>query len=370
MDGTDLMLNFERMRRNREMGIETNLLPDTNLMKEIDRVCHDSVPATDEGLRGGDKDQSLVELVTFLRECDQQQLPYAWTPFFAFSEMPRNIAQERIGRFEKFAKKFGISWQSDDSGTINDLSAIGRSDHTQFSALNSDEQSLLAMSFSSLILIHIINRDLVDCSPIGKFRRYAREQRERIGVFSARETMIARYIFAGQENCPAPLEEVRIQVDRNFGRRKKKRPILPGDMETAALNGASDLLFLNAMNIAETRGLDGTHLDCWLLSFDGKLRIFCDACFNTDMGTGEAGKFLIMDGHGGATEYWDQTEAEFRKLKQQGAKRIDDTIRAAQYDGGSSDAIEKRIQSAIAKRLHGIRDSAFSLIKLAQSGLY
>ncbi|MFM0753646.1 hypothetical protein [Paraburkholderia strydomiana] len=300
-----------------------------------------------------------MELVHFLRECDRRELPYTWTPFFAFSEMPHEIAQERIGRFDIFAKKFGIFWQDGDPNSPRDFSKIGRVDHTRYGELDRNMQSIMGLSFASFMLMHIVNRDLAECSPIGRFRRFTREYRNRIPVFSGREITIARYIFADQQDCPRNLDEVRIQVDRNFGRHRKKRPVTADAMEAAALNGASDLLFLNAMNIADTKGIDGTKLDCWLLSFDRKLRVFCDFCYSTAFGTGQAGAYLVTPNHTGETEYWDLTEMELRRLELGGARRLK-AVMSMERDARDA---------AMSEQISKLPEIASSLVQLAVTGL-
>lgn len=314
-DEPDPTLTFARLRANQEAGIETNFVADNNLMIEVDKACEPERPATDATLN----DLKLLEWVNFLRECDRQYLHYAFTPFFAYAEMPANLARSRAVRLYQFAEKFGLAWHDEES----DVGAfdVGRTDLT-FDGLDKHQQAIMALSFSALLLMLLIVRDGEEFSPLGKFRRYVREYKRLIGTVSLREIAIARYVFATQAECPGSLDQTRSRIEKNFARHKNgKRPQSVEDMCGTALNGAFDLLLFNAMNIADTKGLDGRVLDCWLFTFDGKLKDYNDLCFNVSLGTGQAGLFTAFTTHADVSEYWQQTAELLHKFAIEGSKR-------------------------------------------------
>jgi hypothetical protein len=351
----DPSLTLERLRINQEAGVETNFVTDNNLMIEIDKACEPDRPASDTTL----EDLKILEWVNFLRECDNQRLHYAFTPFFAYAEMPTKLAQSRAARLYHFAEKFGLAWHDEEPNP--DFSTVGRADLT-FEGLDTNQQTIMSLSFSALLLMLLINRDGADFSPIGKFRRYLREYKRLIGTVSLREIAIARYVFATQEDCLGSLDRTRSRIELNFARNKKgKRPQNVEDMCATALNGAFDLLLFNVMNIADTKGLDSRKLDCWLFTFDGKLKDYNDLCFNVGMGTDQAGLFAAITTHADVSEYWQQTSEILHKFALEGSKRVLKSMfnRALGLDD------DEEIKRKIAE----LPDKARRIIALAKAGL-
>ncbi|HFT8011408.1 TPA: hypothetical protein ACU9T0_007091 [Burkholderia cenocepacia] len=316
-ESEDPVLDFDRIASNQRRGIETNFVADTNLMIQVDEALDAARPAADTTL----KDLGLLEWVTFLRECDKRGLHYAFSPFFAYAEMPAKYAQLRAARLQTFAEKFGLLW-ADDEISVEDVSTLGREDMT-FDGLSEHHQMLLAISFSTLLLMLTVQRDGAEFSSVGKYRRFLREHKAHIGTVSVRELAIARYVFASPEDCPGQLNELRAKVKNNFAAvpRKGRAPRDHAEMCATALNGALDLMLFHALNVADTNGLDGRKLDCWLHSSDGKLRAFNELCFNLDLGTGQAGLFTAVSTHEDASEYWSQTSENLHKLARVGSRR-------------------------------------------------
>lgn len=350
----DAVLNFERLQTNQDAGIETNFVTDTNLMIEIDRACEPEMPSTDSTL----KELHLLEWVNFLRECDRRNLYYAFTPFFAYSEMPASLAQLRAARLDLFSQRFGLRWH--DIEPRDNFNNIGRADVT-FESLGEDQQRFVSLSFSALLLMLVINRDGREFSPIGKFKRYVREYKKLIGTVSVRELAIARYVFASTADCPGDLDKLRSVIEKNFARNKKRKPpTIVDDMCTTALNGAFDLQLFNAMNIADTKGLNGRKLDCWLFSFDEKLKAYNDLCFNVSLGTGQAGMFTAITSHADVSEYWAESSRTLHEFASLGSKRaLESMIRS--YFGTSED-------EEIRKKIFALPGIAHAVIEFARTG--
>jgi hypothetical protein len=353
-EGADPDLTFDRLESNQARGIETNFVTDNNLMIEVDRACEVERPATDATLA----EINLLEWVDFLRQCDRRGLHYGLTPFFAYAEMPAHLAQLRAARLHQFARKFGLIWHDEEPDP--DFSDLGRTDLT-FEGLDEAQQSIVAMSFSALLLMLVVNRDGAEFSPLGKFRRYLREYKTRIGTVSLKEIAIARYVFATQAECPGSLDQVRSRIEKNFGRRDGKKPRNAEEMCAVALNGAFDLLLFNAMNIADTHGLEGRSLDCWLFTLDGKLREYNDLCFNVSAGTGQAGLFTNITTHAATSDYWLQTGNELHTFAAAGSKRA--LLSMMQRAMGIDDNDE------ILKKIAALPGKARAIIDLAKSGL-
>ncbi|RQR29549.1 hypothetical protein DIE23_21915 [Burkholderia sp. Bp9143] len=323
-------------------------------MIEVDRACEVDRPATDATLA----ELKLLEWVDFLRQCDRQGLRYGMTPFFAYSEMPAHLAQSRAARLHRFAHKFGLIWHDEEPDP--DFSGLGRTDLT-FEGLDGDQQAILALSFSALLLMLVVHRDGAEFSSLGKFRRYLREYKKLIGTVSLREIAIARYVFATQSECSGAHDHVRSRIEKNFARRDGKKPRHAEDMCAIALNGAFDLLLFNAMNIADTQGLNGHGLDCWLVTFDGKLKEYNDLCFNVSAGTGQAGLLTSFTTHAEDSDYWRQTSGELQTFAIEGSKRV---VRSMmQRAMGIDDSDE------IARKIAALPSKAHSIISLAKAGL-
>lgn len=350
----DPVLNFERLAENSENNVDTIFLTDNNLMIEVDRACEPEWPATDATL----SELKLLEWVDFMRHCDRNNLQYSLTPFFAYAEMPAQLAQLRASRLYKFAEKFGLQWRDDELAP--DLSDLGRID-VSFDSLDVNQQIMMSLSFSVLLLMLIIKRDGTEFSPIGRFQRFLREYRRMIGTVSLREIAIARYVFSTPAECPGPLDSVRSAVERNFARKSDRHPRTTDEMLAVALNGAFDLLLFNAMNIAETKGVDGRKVDCWLFSMDGKLKAYNDLCFNASMGTGEAGLFTVITTHEDVSEYWEKTAMLLQKVGMEGTKRA--LSRMVERING----IENH--EVILERLAALPNKARAVIEMARNGL-
>ncbi len=351
------MLDFDRLASNQRRGIETNFVADANLMIQVDKALEEGHEATDVTL----VEFGLLEWVTFLRECDKRGLHYAFTPFFAYAEMPAEFAQQRAVRLQRFARKFGLLW-ADDEISLEDVSTLGRVDMT-FEGLSDHHQILLAISFSSLLLMLTVQRDGAEFSPVGKYRRFLREHKAHVGIVSVRELAIARYVFATPEDCPGSLNGLRAQVRSNFAfvPRKDRAPRSHAEMCATALNGALDLMLFHALNLADTKGLEGRKLDCWLHSSDGKLKAFNDFCFNLDMGTGQAGLFAAVSSHEDKGEYWRQTSEDLDKLARAGSRRVIQSMerKALGMDDGA----------ARLERLRKLPDLARRMIELSARSL-
>jgi hypothetical protein len=350
----DPSLTFDRLQSNQARGIETNFVTDNNLMIEVDRASEVGRPATDGTLAELD----LFEWVNFLRECDSRGLHYRLTPFFAYAEMPARLAQSRASRLQQFSRKFGLIWHDEEPDP--DFSCLGRADLT-FEGLDAHQQSILSLSFSALLLMLVVNRDGAEFSPLGKFQRYLREYKKLIGTVSLREIAISRYVFATQAECPGSLDQVRSRVERNFARKNDKRPRNVEEMCATALNGAFDLLLFTAMNVADTNGLSGRRLDCWLFTLDGKLKEYNDLCFNVGSGTGQAGLFTAITTHAAASEYWLHTSEVLHKFAAEGSKRVLRSMMQRALGADDSNDILKKIAELPGK--------ARAVIALAKTGL-
>lgn len=215
--------------------------------------------------------------------------------------MPAALAKLRAGRLGENLRKLGLKWPHNDSPA--DYAGLGLAE-ARFDTLNGNQQHVMAMPFASLMLMHAVKHLGQDFSPIGRFKRYIQEHKRLIGIVSARELAIARYVFAEPAECPGTLNDVRASLNNNFGRTDKKATTPLAGMEKAALNGAFDITFLNAMNLASTKGFEEQRVDPWLFSCDRKLSLLVDYCFTSDRGTGESGLFSITTSHGNGSPYW------------------------------------------------------------------
>lgn len=350
----DPALDFDRLLSNQSRGIETNFLADNNLMIDVDDACNADRPATNATLDA----LGLLEWVNFLRQCDSRGLRYAFTPFFAYAEMPRELAQSRASHLNDFARKFGLQWLDDEGSP--DFAQLGRADQT-FDSLDKDQQTFLAISFAALLLMLVVNRDGAEFSPLGKFRRYLREYKRLIGTVSVRELAIARYVFATQSDCPGALDRVRSRIEKNFARKDGKRPKDIESMYATALNGAFDLMLFMAMNVADTRGLEGRPLDCWLFTRDEKLKEYNDLCFNADMGTGQAGLFTVVNSHVDVSEYWRQSGEALHQFASEGSKRVLQSM--------ARRALGLEDDGAILDRILRLPEKAYAVMNLAKTGL-
>jgi hypothetical protein len=308
-------LTFDRLADNKRRGVQTDFLIDNNLLINIDDACNSIDSVSDEMLR----ESKLYGWVAFLRECERQGLDYGLTPGFGYTEMPKDLAKIRAGRLGENLRKLGLRWPHNDSPA--DYAELGLAE-ARFDTLDGNQQYVMAMPFASLMLMHAVKHLGQDFSPIGRFKRYLREHRRLISIVSSREIAIARYVFAEPADCPGPVNEVRATLNNNFGRPDKKAATPLAGMEKAALNGAFDITFLNAMNLVSTKGFEGRRVDPWLFSCDRKLSLLVDYCFTSDLGTGESGLFSIAASHEDISPYWKESAKVLKDYSAEGARRV------------------------------------------------
>lgn len=354
-DQADPVLDLNRIRTNQEQGRVSSFIPDQNVMIDVDSACGVDEPATDETL----EKYGLLEWVNFLKQCDCQGLQYSLSPFFAFNEMPRKLAQERASRHNEFSKKFGLNW-IDDGPDHPAYSELGRGAPT-FESLDHTEQCLMGISFAALLLMLVIQRDGGEFSPVGKFRRYVSEYKRHIGVVSVRELAIARYVFATPNDCLGELDYVRSRIVKNFAKKGDKYPKTWQEMEAIALNGASDLLLFTGMNIAESKGIEGRPHDCWLFTKDQKLREYNELCFNTSFGTDQVGLFTVHQKHTELSDYWINTLGALQSVTSAGARRVMKRM--------TRDLLGQKDPDEIQKKIFEFPSKARAILQLAEHGL-
>ncbi|TAA32932.1 hypothetical protein [Pseudoxanthomonas winnipegensis] len=302
------------MKQNQAKGIGTQLVPDCNVVIDIIRAC-----STDDTEQTRMAKKRLSPFISFLQTCQTQGISYYISPFMGLSEMRRPEAALGPSALEKFSKIYGLAWTDTHPQLQPDLNSIGLLERG-YGSLSTESQGILSKTYSPLLLMLVIARDLTHLSPLAKFKNYLRLYRRFIDIVSVREITIARFLFAPTPALSDTIYQTWEKITLNFTGRKDLSQHLPRtarQLDRAALNGALDLVILDSALLSDYRGLDGQRLDTWIVTADLKLAALTDAVHHTDLGTGQTGKYLVTHDYRDQGEYWYQTHTVMEQLTSQ-----------------------------------------------------
>ncbi|OOW83413.1 hypothetical protein Xvtw_16470 [Xanthomonas campestris pv. vitiswoodrowii] len=302
------------MRENQEKGVDTQLIPDSNVIIDmIDAVGRDDQPRSHRAR------SRLGRLIEFLRECSGQGMSYYVSPMFGLDEMKREETKKGIPLLDMFAQQFGLRWS--DAHPQHSISVdvgVGEANRS-FGSLLIDRQLTLSLPFGALLLALVVGRDLSSATPLAKFRHFLRLYHRMIDIVSIREITIARFMFAPPPTDDSPIKSIREKIVRNFARERGRGDRWPetyAQLDRTALNGAFDLHLLNVAISADHTGVDGRPVDTWIVSADLKLAALTDALHHSSMGTDQTGKYVITQDYRAYGDYWRQTHQDMQGLNQ------------------------------------------------------
>ncbi|WP_045771214.1 hypothetical protein [Xanthomonas albilineans] len=314
LPGESPALTFERILENYKKGVDTQLIPDSNVI--IDMI--DAV-GRDDQLRTRKARARLGPLIDFLLECSRRGLIYYFSPMFGLDEMKRGEAIDGIPLLDKFSRQFGLGWNDARPGHPIPVELGVVEANRSFSKLDIDRQLLVSLPFGALLLALVVGRDLSSATPLAKFRHFLRLYHRMIDIVSIREITIARFIFAPPAADDSPIKAVQGNIVRNFARERKRDDRWPetyAQLDRIALNGAFDLHLLNAAISADHTGVDGRPVDTWILSADFKLAALTDALHHSSMGNDHISKYVVTQDYRGYGDYWLQTNQDIQDLNQ------------------------------------------------------
>lgn len=272
--------------RNKAQGIETTLLLDTNVLIRMEKVVK-------QGNSWGDlKPFGLDKLVKLLGRCPAESV--CLSPGCALNEMPPGLADTSRLHFESFLASHLPKFTDTPNSTRH--SYAGKTRDFGFEDLAADSQSVLAVSFVSLLHMLVVEYRS-GAAPLDKFQHLLERLVSTLDLLSLKEIEIARYIFAppGKEGS----QTVRFMkvLRRNFAKTNaEKVPKTADELLRVAFNGACDLHLLNSAAVMDRAGLDGISQDTWLATFDDKLAAFCEIFHYIDDGA-NTGRFGVISLH-------------------------------------------------------------------------
>ena len=289
-------------------GVQTQLMLDANILIAMEHCSRDGVEASDSTLyRHG-----LLEWVSFLRECSRLGLRYYLSPFFALQELPVEKVEEAAKAVDVFPRKFGLDWLDDEAARSPELAHVGRRvGQGRFEGMRDPERRMFAMNYAGLLLMLVVARDCMNRAPFVTFMHYLRLYHRRIDLVSMRNLSIARLVFGPAPPQGSEFHATWERIVRNFTDRSslsQRLPRSPHQMDKAALNGAYDLMLLDAALVAEARGVEDQALDPWIVSADKKLAAMGEILHHTGAGKREAGRYVQTACFAQYGEYWARTE--------------------------------------------------------------
>jgi hypothetical protein len=312
--GTLPELTIEHMQKNQARGVLTQLVPDCNVVIEMIRAASSDNP--EEALAATNR---LLPFTSFLQSCQAQGIRYFISPFFGLNEMRRSEAASGPGALDRFSTIHDLYWQDTHPHLQPDLDTVGLLTRN-FQAMPLESQAMLAQNYAGLLLMLVVARDLAHLPPFARFSAYLRLYRRMIDIVSIRAITIARFVFAESPGEGSRLFLTWQNIASNFTGRKKSDTRFPRtahQMDRAAVNGALDLLILDAALLADYKGLEGQKLDTWIVTADLKLAALTDAVHHTDGGTGETGRYVVVEDFSDEGEYWRRTQECVTRLQSQ-----------------------------------------------------
>lgn len=297
---------------NHAQGRSTTLILDTNILVKMEKVVASGNKAADL------KNKGLHNLVALLNRCPLESIYLS--PGLALNEMPPALAEKSRNNFDVFCERH-LPQFSDCPSAIQ-MRYIGKVTDYGFFDLDNEAQAVLAIAFSSLVYLQLLDRT-PGLRPIEKFKRYLNILVAELDLVSAREVEIARYCFA---NPPATSKEIialRKVIRRNFLQTKDERlPRSADQLLHIAFNGACDLSLILTANHGDSKTIEGRKQDCWIATGDSKLWKFGEAAPHILL-DGEAGKFFhppMLEEHS-EDSYWAESAAAYFELASSRATR-------------------------------------------------
>ena len=306
--GESPCLDFARISSNMLVGRQTQLTLDTNVVISMTKCCDPSASADDLTL----KRHGLLDFVEFLRNCDSNGLSYHISPYFALMEMPASETSSAMAAIDVFPSKFELNWIDDLHSTVPRSSSVGRHAGTdRYFAQSEGERRFMAHYYGGLLLLLLVARDFSASTPYAQFSTFLRLSRSYLSIVSSRLLQIARFVLA-----PAPHQDEEIygmwrDIVLNFTQRERPTQRYPTSfhqMDKAAMNGSHDLMVLDAVLFAESRGLGGTDVDPWIVTADRKLASMLRLIHHVGVSKGQAGMIFAAECMAQHGEYWSRTE--------------------------------------------------------------
>ena len=281
-------LTFNRIIHNHKNNIVTALIPDTNILINMEKVIREK--HCDETL----EKYGLLNMVNFINEVDRYGLNVTWSPYFSILEMPGKYALKSLDRLKVFDKKYWGTRVTDEELKPDNFDSNQQTKN--YPCWSDSEQYTHAVTFCSLLLIQIIERDMREASPLEKMRVYLNLVEHKIGPISGKEFNIALLIFSPISDTDREFNDIRQNIVMNFceSSNTNERYYSPPTSETMisiASNGARDIGLLNACNILDSDKQED--IDAWIVTQDFKLAKFCDNFYNVGRRK-EAGEAMLM----------------------------------------------------------------------------
>jgi hypothetical protein len=287
---------------NKLRGVETSIILDTNVLVCMERVVDNgnNWPAV--------KKYGLHNLVKLLQRCPSESI--SLSPGLALSEMPPSAAEVCCEKYEIFCSTH-LQGFFDSHNSIK-MKFSGKSPEYGYYDLSLESKALIAVSFASLIYLHIIDKHNIK-DRFAKFTSYLDLLEREMNILSSTEVEIAKYCFSEPKPEARDTIALKRKFRENFLKTKAGRlPETADDVIKIAFNASNDLRLLYTANIIDQFGVDGIPQDCWIATKDEKLVLFCEVFHHVNL-DGEVGKYSVSSVNQDDTgnSYWARTDKEF-----------------------------------------------------------
>ena len=245
------ILTKERVFKNNLVGIETSVILDLNVLNAMKNVMLRKVTLDESG---------LGDLVAFFNSN-----PVYIVPGFALSEADEFYIASIINIYESFIERYCPSY-IDTPNCLNNDSDRKRS--RKFVELEEADRNFLAISYVSMLTIHVIDKENTHLTPEGKFEAYVTYMDKDVDFLAAIEAEIAKFWFYNRKLLPDCEFKKSCKVIRdNFNKGGKGEGRL-----TYILNSARDLMYYRVTALKDGKYIEGGGIqDTWLVTGDKAL---------------------------------------------------------------------------------------------------
>lgn len=270
-------LSRERLLDNKNKGLLTSLLFDTNIMICISNYMQFSEGKIDYQLL---ETFNLIELIDICNFCQKNDIPISISPGFCMPEIAPGMIELVIKNYNDFFILFDIILFDDiHGGSVSPIIEMHN-----IMALPKEEIKVRVLPYIYICALIIVDCDEKIIHPWAKFEKFLDLIIEYCEIFSEKELTIAKIVLGDfltyhKDFFDANGIELIHKIINNFSRVQKKkkkfrRPSTAEEVIRTAFNASSDINLINMAVTLQNKNIDGLINDVWLVSNDAKLTEF------------------------------------------------------------------------------------------------
>ena len=282
------------MRANQERGVTTNIILDANVLRAMDDDVCQKLGTGGTSLGALVEASGLAPLVAVLRMAAHHKLALEITPGRALSEFAPARRDQRRRAYEKFFDLVcpGAYCDTPDSTWTPVTVREGEPPEPEFKDLPLGDRATLAVSYYSLLQLHLVQERHSALPPEARFHFYLKEVLKHVGIVAAHEVEIAKLCFCDRrQGYSERFNSFAKDIKANFFERSGRI----SQRQRNILNAARDLSYLRFAQARLDLARPGEHVDPWLVTLDRKLFRTAEAFHHVMLPGGMSGLILAVE---------------------------------------------------------------------------